>query len=222
MARAEWSLVIDLAPRGIFNRPDHRRTPGFMGQAPVTIIARRAARAHFVRARRAHRTARARRALTVRRPSRTRPRDLANTAALTWRTGRLRAIPLDLIVGTVDPTLDFDAEFRPATDRVASRWESIVRAHHEGRVLPPIEVIERPDGYYVLDGRHRVSVARALDRHDIDAWPRPAGLVSRARPAKPSKMQDAAMPNPACRCARVRRSATSTPVRPVGSRGRGH
>jgi hypothetical protein len=193
-----------------------------MGQALVTTIARSAARAHFVRARRAHRTARARRALTARRPSRTRPRDLAHTAALAWRSGRLRAIALDSIVGTVDPTPDFDADFRPATDRVASRWESIARAHHEGRLLPPIEVIERPDGYYVLDGPHRVSVARALDRHDIDAWTRPAGLVPRARPAGPPSTEDAAMPNPACRCARARRSATSTAARPVGSRGRGH
>jgi hypothetical protein len=193
-----------------------------MSQAPVTTIATSAARAHFVRARRAHRTARARRALTARRPSRTRPRDLANTAALTWRTGRLRTIPLDSIVGTVDPTADFDAEFRPATDRVASRWQSIARAHHGGRVLPPIEVIERPDGYYVLDGRHRVSVARALDRHDIDARTSAAGLVPRARPAEPSNNQDAPMPNPACRCARARRSATSAAARPVGSRGRGH
>jgi hypothetical protein len=182
-----------------------------MGQAPVTTIARSAAQAHFVRARRAHRTARARRVLTARRPSRTRPRDLGNTAALTWRTGRLRAIPLDSIVGTVDPTLDFDAGFRPTTDRVASRWESIARAHHEGRFLPPIEVIERPDGYYVLDGRHRVSVARALDRHDIDARTSPAGYVPRPRPAEPSNNQDAPMPNLARRRARARRSATSTP-----------
>jgi hypothetical protein len=166
-----------------------------MSQALVAIIARNHARARFVRARRAYRTARARRMLTARRPSRTQPRDLGSTAALTWRTGRLRAIPLDSIVGTVDPTPDFDAEFRPTTDRVASRWESIAHAHLEGRFLPPIEVIERPDGYYVLDGRHRVSVARALDRHDIDARTSPAPYVPRARPAKPSMNQDGPIPN---------------------------
>jgi hypothetical protein len=192
-----------------------------MGQAPVTTIARSAARARFGRARRAQRIARARRALAPRRPGRTRPRDLADTAALTWRAGRLHTIPLDSIVGTVDPTLDFDADFRPATARVASRWESIARAHHEGRVLPPIEVIERPDGYYVLDGRHRVSVARALDHHEIDAWTSPPGLVPRARPAQPSNTQHAPTPNLACRCAPARRSATSAAARPVGSRGRG-
>jgi HAMP domain-containing protein len=182
-----------------------------MVHALVTTIATSAARAHFVRARRAYRTARARRALSARRPSHTRPRHLGEIAALTWRTRRLRAIPLDSIVGTVDPTPDFDAEFRPTTDRVAPRWERIARAYHEGRVLPPIEMIERPDGYYVLDGRHRVSVARALDRHDIDAWTSPAGYVSRPGRGEPSNNQDAAMPNLARRRARTGQSATSTP-----------
>jgi ParB-like chromosome segregation protein Spo0J len=36
--------------------------------------------------------------------------------------------------------------------------------------LPPIVVRKRSDGYYVLDGRHRVSVALALGHKDIDAW----------------------------------------------------
>jgi hypothetical protein len=27
-----------------------------------------------------------------------------------------------------------------------------------------------PDGYYVVDGRHRVSVALATGRREIDAW----------------------------------------------------
>jgi hypothetical protein len=73
-------------------------------------------------------------------------------------------------VGTVDPTADFDADFRPATDRVSSRWQSVARAHRDGRPLPAIGVIERP----ILDGRHRVSVARALGHHHIDAWASPA------------------------------------------------
>jgi hypothetical protein len=84
-------------------------------------------------------------------------------------------------VGTVDATTDFDAGFRPATHRVSTRWQSVARAHRSGRALPPIAVIERRDGYYVLDGRHRVSVARALGQRDIDAWTRPAAPVADAR-----------------------------------------
>jgi len=78
-------------------------------------------------------------------------------------------IPLRAIVGTVDATNDFDAEFRPATNRVADRWQRVALAHRRGHALPPITVIERPDGYYVIDGRHRVSVARALGQTDIEA-----------------------------------------------------
>jgi hypothetical protein len=64
---------------------------------------------------------------------------------------------------------------------VASRWRSIARAHHDGRPLLPIDVIECKDGYYVLDGRHRVSVARALGHDEIEAWTRPAFAGSQAR-----------------------------------------
>jgi hypothetical protein len=144
-------------------------------RAPSTGMAQADARGDFQRARRSHLLVRARRWLTNRRPSRTRPRDLGGTAALSWRTPSLQAIPLQAIVGTVDATAAFDASFRPATNRIASRWERIARTHREGHPLPPISVLERPDGYYVLDGRHRVSVARALGHADINAWTSPAG-----------------------------------------------
>jgi hypothetical protein len=134
-----------------------------------------------------------------RRTSRTRPRDLGDVAALSWRTAHLRPIPLDSIVGTVDPTADFDADFRPATDRLSSRWQSVARAHREGRPLPPIAVIERSDGYYVLDGRHRVSVARALGLRDIDAWTSPAGPVVHARRPQPRTSHERSEPHPAHR-----------------------
>ena len=151
------------------------------------------ARADFRRARWAYRLARVRRRLTTRRPSRTRPRDLGDVAALSWRPARLRPIPLEAIVGTVDVAVDFDAGFRPATDRVAPRWQSIARAHREGRPLQPISVLERPDGYYVLDGRHRVSVARALGHGDIDAWTSPARPVPRAHRSQPDTRQERPM-----------------------------
>ena len=69
---------------------------------------------------------------------------------------------------------------------MASRWQSIARAHRDGRPLPPIAVIERPDGYYVLDGRHRVSVARALGHHSIDAWASPGLAGTRSAQLNPA------------------------------------
>ena len=65
---------------------------------------------------------------------------------------------------------------------MSSRWQSIARARRDGRALPPIVVLERPDGYYVLDGRHRVSVARALGHQTIDAWASATPSSARATP----------------------------------------
>lgn len=158
------------------------RTQHHQPRAPTVRIAGTDPRADFLRAHSAYLFARATRWLTARRPTRTRPRDLGDVAALSWRTPRLRAVPLEAIVGTVDATVDFDANFRPTTDRIASRWQSIARAHREGRPLQPISLLERPDGYYVLDGRHRVSVARALGHPDIDAWTSLPGPVPHAQP----------------------------------------
>jgi len=141
-----------------------------------------AARADFARARRRERAAGLRRWLTARGPSAGGLRHLGDVAVLVRGPARLRPIPVDAIVGTVDATADFDAHFRPATERVAARWQSVARAHRSGLGLPPIAVIERTDGYYVLDGRHRVSVARARGDRDIDAWTS-AGAAARPRPA---------------------------------------
>lgn len=128
------------------------------------------ARADFQRARRAHIAARALRWRPSRRTGRARPRALDGVRALAWTGSSLRVIPLAAIVGTVDATTDFDADFRPTTNRIAARWQRVALATRRGHPLPPITAIERPDGYYVVDGRHRVSVARAARQTDIEAW----------------------------------------------------
>jgi hypothetical protein len=126
------------------------------------------ARADFQRARRAEILARTLHRLALRRDGFALP-TLDGVRALSWTGRDLRVIPLQAIVGTVDATNDFDRAFRPATNRVADRWQRVALAHRRGRALPPITVIERPDGYYVIDGRHRVSVACALGQTDIEA-----------------------------------------------------
>jgi hypothetical protein len=120
------------------------------------------ARDDFVRARRAARAAR----LVGRRHA---LRTLCGADGATRGRARLEVIPTDAIVGSVEPTIVFDARFRPVSDHVRPRWERIALAHRTGVSLPPITVIERPDGYYVVDGRHRVSVARAMGFRDIEA-----------------------------------------------------
>jgi len=132
------------------------------------------ARADFMRARRAHKAARILRWLVSRRTGKAHARALDGIGALGWTAGSLRVIPMSGIVGTVEVTTDFDASFRPTTNRVGARWQRVALAHRRGQPLPPITVIERPDGYYVVDGRHRTSVARALGQTEIEAWVSPA------------------------------------------------
>ncbi len=85
--------------------------------------------------------------------------------------GGLREIPLDVIHGTLEPSraAQFDACFRPIARSARSRWERIWLAEDRGAVLPPISVVEVENGYAVLDGHHRVSVARSRGAVAIDA-----------------------------------------------------
>jgi hypothetical protein len=78
-------------------------------------------------------------------------------------------VPLDAIVGTVDRGRDFDRSFRPTTGRVRSRWEHIAAAMRRGEAMPPVDLVRIGQIYFVRDGHHRVSVARALGHADIDA-----------------------------------------------------
>jgi hypothetical protein len=78
-------------------------------------------------------------------------------------------VPLDAIVGTVDRSRDFDRSFRPTTGRVRSRWEHIAAAMRRGEAMPPVDLVRIGQIYFVRDGHHRVSVARALGHNDIDA-----------------------------------------------------
>jgi hypothetical protein len=78
-------------------------------------------------------------------------------------------VPLDAIVGTVDRGRDFDRSFRPTTGRMRSRWEHIATAMRRGEAMPPVDLVRVGPIYFVRDGHHRVSVARALGRTDIDA-----------------------------------------------------
>jgi hypothetical protein len=81
----------------------------------------------------------------------------------------LQTIPLDSIVGTVDRTRGFDRSFRPTSRAVRERWERIATAQRQGEAMPPIQVYRIGDLHFVKDGHHRVSVARAQGRREIDA-----------------------------------------------------
>ncbi len=86
--------------------------------------------------------------------------------------GGIQEIPLDQVVGSAAPpgkTEDFDPRFLPINRRLRDRWTRIYQAMVEGDELPPIDVYKVGDDYYVIDGHHRVSVARSLGRATINA-----------------------------------------------------
>ena len=86
--------------------------------------------------------------------------------------GGIQEIPVDRIVGSAAPaskTGDFDPAFLPVNRRLRDRWTRIYEAMVEGDELPPIDVYKVGGEYYVIDGHHRVSVARSLGRATINA-----------------------------------------------------
>jgi hypothetical protein len=82
----------------------------------------------------------------------------------------LQVVPIEAIVGTVDRGRDFDRHFRPTSGRVRGRWEQIAAAMRRGEPMPPVDLYKIGEIYFVRDGHHRVSVACALGRSDIDAY----------------------------------------------------
>ena len=82
----------------------------------------------------------------------------------------LQVVPISAIVGTVDRSRDFDRHFRPTSGRVRGRWEQIATAMRRGDALPPVDLYRLGEIYFVRDGHHRVSVACALGRDEIDAY----------------------------------------------------
>ncbi|MEW5957959.1 MAG: universal stress protein [Chloroflexota bacterium] len=82
----------------------------------------------------------------------------------------LREIPLEAIVGSVGRYRDFTRNFLPRRDADQARWASVAAAMNDLAGLPPIEVYQIGEAYFVLDGNHRVSVARRLGAMHIDAY----------------------------------------------------
>ena len=80
-----------------------------------------------------------------------------------------RVVEVDEIVGSVGRWRDFDRSFLPARASVGERWKRIDRAFQRGEDLPPVELYELGESYFVVDGHHRVSVARYHDVPTVEA-----------------------------------------------------
>jgi hypothetical protein len=81
----------------------------------------------------------------------------------------VQAVPLEKIVGSVERYRDFDRAFMPKRDDIAVRWRAIADAHYRSVRLPPVTLYRVGDAYFVVDGHHRVSVARGRGFRFVDA-----------------------------------------------------
>lgn len=81
----------------------------------------------------------------------------------------IHVVPLDQIRGTENRSDEFDADFYPVREHIEKRWINVAIAFLRGDKLPPVELLQYGDDYYVRDGHHRISVARALGQTVIDA-----------------------------------------------------
>jgi len=83
--------------------------------------------------------------------------------------GKIIAVAIEKIVGSESRVHDFDKHFRPLVNHTRDRWVSIAIARHQGINLPPVELIQVGDKYFVRDGHHRVSVAKTFGQATIEA-----------------------------------------------------
>ena len=81
----------------------------------------------------------------------------------------MQTVRLSQIVGSMDRFQDFNREFLPRQRFTAGRWQSVDRSYYQDVQLPPIQLYQVGDVYFVKDGNHRVSVARERGQEFIDA-----------------------------------------------------
>ena len=81
----------------------------------------------------------------------------------------VKTVEIKKIIGSLNRYNQFDRAFLPLEDQIANRWQSIDRAIYQDINLPPVVLYKVGEVYFVVDGHHRVSVAREQGQVDIDA-----------------------------------------------------
>ena len=85
-------------------------------------------------------------------------------------THKLEDIPLEAIIGSVGRYKDFTRDFLPRKNVASDRWIRVKLAMIDSSGVPPIEVYRIGEFYFVLDGYHRVSVAREMGLTHLEAY----------------------------------------------------
>ena len=99
--------------------------------------------------------------------------EVAEKLKLRTRTERgVQHIPVDAIVGSVGRTIEFSRTFLPRRAGDQERWANVKAVFLDmdaATNLPPIEVYKVGEVYFVVDGNHRVSIARQEKFTTIEA-----------------------------------------------------
>ena len=105
-----------------------------------------------------------------------RPYDLYNLIALkpdlTLRGScysGIQVVPISSIIGSESRLADFDLEFHPISEDSKERWVNMAIVYLSRIPLPPIQLIQVGDAYFVRDGHHRISVSCAFGQAAMDA-----------------------------------------------------
>ena len=81
----------------------------------------------------------------------------------------VQTVRVDQIAGSLNRYHEFDRVFLPASDKLATRWQNVNRAFYQEVSLPPVVLYKVGQVYFVVDGHHRVSVAREKGQEFIEA-----------------------------------------------------
>jgi hypothetical protein len=81
----------------------------------------------------------------------------------------VQTVRVDQIAGSLNRYHEFDRVFLPASDKLATRWQNVNRAFYQDVSLPPVVLYKVAQVYFVVDGHHRVSVAREQGQIYIEA-----------------------------------------------------
>ena len=130
-----------------------------------------------------------------------------------------RVVEVDKIVGSVGRRMDFDRSFMPLRASVGERWKRIDLAYLRTEDLPPVSLYKIGDDFFVLDGNHRVSVARYHGTPTLEAvvtefHPRTTAAsrsAQRSRPAPKPRSFDRQFRSPAPAEPRIVQPATCKP-----------
>ena len=81
----------------------------------------------------------------------------------------VKTVRVEQIVGSLNRYHQFDRAFLPIEDQLAPRWQNIDLAFYKDISLPPVVLYKVGQVYFVVDGHHRVSVAREKGQEFIEA-----------------------------------------------------